>query len=68
MSNDTAVEPGVELEINDRLRPLIMQAIGQASVCWENLDSDAIFNAGLAIKVGESLLHEIQLAIEDFLA
>ena len=50
----------VEAEMNERLCELIMQAMGQASMCWDNPAGAGVFQAVLAAEVGESLLHDIQ--------
>ena len=67
MSEEIAVEGNVETEVNERIRTLIMQAMGQASMCWENPGGAGEFDSMAAIKAGESLLYEIQQVIADLL-
>lgn len=54
-------------EVNERLRSLIIQAIGQASLCWENPDSAGKFQANEATEVVKSLLYNIQQILADLL-
>ena len=67
MGNDIMLEDSVETEVNERLCTLIMQAIGQASMCWENVSAAGVFDSQAAVAVGESLLHDIQQVIADLL-
>ena len=68
MSDDiAAVESSVETEVNKRLSELIMQAMGQASMCWENVGGAGVFDSQAAVVVGESLLYDIQQVIADLL-
>ena len=63
-----AVEDSVETEVNKRLRGLIMQAIGQASMCWDDMGIPVgVFDSQAAIAVGESLLYDIQQVIAGLL-
>jgi len=63
----TKVVESVETEVNGRLRELIMQAVGRASMCWDNLGGSGAFDSNAAIEVGESLLFDIQQVIADLL-
>jgi len=42
----------------DKKRELIMQAIGQASMCWEQAP-DSVFDSEEAIAVGEKLYSDL---------
>ncbi len=61
------VEVSVEAEVNRRLSRIIMQAVGQASMCWEDVGGAGVFDSQGAVVVGESLLFDIQQVIADLL-
>ena len=59
-SNRREVWYGVELDILNDWLELIMQAIGEASMCWSNIDGAGTFDATKAKEVGERLLRDIK--------
>lgn len=61
------VEYSVETEVNARLCTLIMQAMGRASMCWENVGGAGEFDSQAAGEAGEALLYDIQQVIADLL-
>lgn len=42
------------------IRELVMQAIGEASVCWSNLEGAGVFDSSRASNVGERLIAALQ--------
>ena len=45
--------------MTDNLKSIVMQAIGQASMCWEFPERAGVFQSDKAIKVAEKLIEEI---------
>ncbi len=41
------------------LEKVVFEAIGRASMCWENIEGAGEFNASLAVMVGDSLVSKI---------
>lgn len=41
------------------LRGAVMQALGAASVCWENMSRTGVFQSERAVEIGEALLEFI---------
>ena len=50
--------------MTDNLKSIVMQAIGQASMCWEFPERAGVFQSGKAIKVAEKLIEEINSALK----
>lgn len=59
-SNKREVWFGVHLDILNNWKELIMKAIGEASMCWENIDNAGAFNSTKALQIGEKLLQDIK--------
>ncbi len=47
---------GVSLDIARRWDEKIMQSIGEASMCWSNIDGAGVFNSERAKQIGNDLL------------
>ena len=47
---------GVSLDIARRWDEKVMQAIGEASMCWSNIDGAGVFDSEKAKQVGDDLL------------
>ena len=50
--------------MTDNLRNVVMQAIGQASMCWEFPERAGVFQSDNAIKVAEKLIEEINSVLK----
>ena len=50
--------------MTDNLRSIVMQAIGQASMCWEFPERAGVFQSEIAIKVAEKLIEEINSVLK----
>ena len=50
--------------MTDNLRSVVMQAIGQASMCWEFPERAGVFQSDQAIKVAEKLIEEINSVLK----
>jgi hypothetical protein len=50
---------GVHLDILNDWNRLIMEAIGEASMCWSEIPT-GVFDSSRAIKIGEKLLQDIK--------
>ena len=59
-SNKREVWFGVHLDILNNWEELIMTAIGEASMCWSNIDKAGVFDATKAKQIGEKLLQDIK--------
>ena len=59
-SNKREVWYGVELGISNDWEKLIMTAIGEASMCWSDIDKAGVFDSKKAAKIGEKLLRDIK--------
>ncbi len=59
-SNKREVWYGVELDILNNWEELIMTAIGEASVCWSEVDKAGVFNSEKAKQIGMKLLQDIK--------
>ncbi len=47
---------GVSLDIARGWEEKVMQAIGEASMCWSNIDGAGVFDSGAAKRIGDELL------------
>lgn len=54
--------------MTDNLRSIVMQAIGQASMCWEFPERAGVFQSEKAIKVAEKLIDEINSVLKPITA
>lgn len=59
-SNKREVWYGVELDILNNWEELIMQAMGEVSMCWSNIDKAGIFDSAKAKQIGKKLLQNIR--------
>lgn len=60
------MEPDFEFEFEPLdLQSAVYQALGAASVCWENLDSAGIFQSDRAVLIGEALIQRIKELARD---
>lgn len=50
--------------MTDNLRSVVMQAIGQASMCWEFPERAGVFQSDAAIKVAEKLIEDINSVLK----
>jgi len=44
----------------EKLKELIQIAMGEASMCWENVDKAGVFDSSEALRVGDQLLKDIE--------
>uniref|UniRef100_A0A6H1ZNC8 Uncharacterized protein n=1 Tax=viral metagenome TaxID=1070528 RepID=A0A6H1ZNC8_9ZZZZ len=58
-SNKREVWFGVELDILNDWKGLIMTAIGEASMCWSDIDKAGVFDSTKAQQIGLKLLQDI---------
>jgi len=42
------------------LDEMIMQAVGEASMCWSNIEGAGVFNSEKAKKIGDNLLKYLE--------
>ena len=59
-SNKREVWFGVELDILNDWERLIMRAIGEASMCWTDIDKAGVFKSEDAQQIGKKLLQDIK--------
>jgi hypothetical protein len=59
-SNKREVWYGIKLDILNDWETLIMQAIGEASMCWSDVDKAGIFDSEEAKQIGQRLLQAIK--------
>ena len=59
-NNKREVWFGVHLDILNDWEKLIMEAIGEASMCWSNVDKAGVFDAEKAKQIGKKLLQDIK--------
>ena len=59
-SNRREVWFGVELDILNNWEELIMTAMGEASMCWSEIDRAGVFDSAKAKQIGEKLLQDIK--------
>ncbi len=59
-SNKREVWFGVHLDILNDWEGLIIQAIGEASMCWSDTDKAGVFDSDKAKQIGEKLLQDIK--------
>lgn len=52
---------GIELDILNNWKELIMQAIGESSMCWSNIDKAGVFDSTKAEQIGKKLLDDIRI-------
>ena len=50
--------------MTDNLKSIVMQAIGQASMCWEFPERAGVFQSEQAIKVANKLTDEINSVLK----
>lgn len=60
VSNKREVWFGVKLDILNDWQELITTAIGEASMCWDNVDKAGVFNSTKAKEIGEKLLQDLK--------
>ena len=51
---------GIELDILNNWAELIMTAIGEASMCWHDIDKAGVFDSAKAKEIAERLLQDIK--------
>lgn len=54
------VAPDNETSLDRKLKRLIYQALGEASVCWDSLESAGIFRSKEATIIGDKLIEDIK--------
>ncbi len=59
-SNKREVWFGVHLDILNNWEELILTAMGEASMCWSNIDKAGVFDATRAEQIGKKLLQDIK--------
>ena len=59
-SNKREVWYGVELDILNNWEELIMTAMGEASMCWSEIDKAGVFDSAKAKQIGEKLLSDMK--------
>ncbi len=59
-SNRREVWFGVELDIENNWKELIITAMGEASMCWSNIDGAGVFDSTRAEQIGKKLLQDIK--------
>ncbi len=64
-SNKREVWYGVELDPLNSWDELIMQAIGEASMCWSDIDKAGVFDSTRAKQIGEKLLQDIKKGVSE---
>jgi hypothetical protein len=62
---EVAEETTEEKEISDPIRERVLDALGQASMCWERPEGAGAFDTTQAIEIGESLCQFIADQIRD---
>ncbi|GEM_PF-4100362 len=50
--------------MTDNLKSIVMQAIGQSSMCWEFPERAGVFQSERAIKIAEKLIEEINFVLK----
>ncbi len=64
ISNKREVWFGVHLDILNNWEELILTAIGEASMCWSDIDKAGVFDATKAQQIGKKLLQDIKKKLE----
>ena len=64
-SNKREVWFGVHLDILNNWEELILTAMGEASMCWSNIDKVGVFDATRAEQIGKKLLQDIKSRVEE---
>ena len=59
-SNKREVWYGVELDILNNWEELILTAMGEASMCWSDIDKAGVFDSTRAEQIGKKLLEDIK--------
>jgi len=59
-SNKREVWFGVHLDIMNNWKELILTAMGEASMCWSNIDGAGVFDSTRAEQIGKKLLEDIK--------
>ena len=50
--------------MNKKRKELIMKALGEASVCWNNISGAGVFDDERVKEIGEQLYHDLQMLEE----
>lgn len=64
-SNKREVWFGVHLDILNNWKRLILTAMGEASMCWSNIDGAGVFDSTKAEQIGKKLLEDIKAEVKD---
>jgi len=64
INNKREVWFGVHLDILNNWEELIMTAMGEASMCWSNIDKAGVFDTTKAQQIGKKLLQDIKSRTE----
>lgn len=48
------------MQLSEEQRAKVFQSLGQASMCWTEVQNAGVFMSELAIKTGEELIGEIE--------
>ena len=59
-NNKREVWYGVTLSISNNWEELIMTAMGEASMCWSNIDGAGVFDTEKSQQIGKKLLQDIK--------
>ena len=59
-SNRREVWYGIRLDPLSNWKDLITKAMGEASMCWSDIDKAGIFDSEKALKIGQKLLSDIK--------
>ncbi len=59
-SNKREVFYGVRLDILNNWEELILTAMGEASMCWSDIDRAGVFDSTRAEQIGKKLLQDIK--------
>lgn len=62
-SNKREVWFGVHLDILNNWEELILTAMGEASMCWSDIDKAGIFDSTKALEIGKKLLQDIKSSV-----
>jgi hypothetical protein len=59
-SDGTPYQAGYEDLKSVKLQALVMEALGQASMCWSNVAAAGVFDDKKAIQIGDELIKQIK--------
>lgn len=59
-SNEREAWFDVSLDILNNWEELILTAMGEASMCWSNIDAAGVFDSTRAKGIGDKLLHDLK--------